>query len=411
LGTSLDLVVRTADQEAARRVEQAVFQEIDRLSSILATRDPESEISRLKPGSRPRSRALGDVLGVYEEWERRTGGALSARVEGEGALLNVDALGKAYILDRALDAARLAAPFVRGVTLNIGGDIVAWREPCEVGIVDPRSPYDNAPPLTHVSLENAAIATSGSYARGAHLIDPRTGKAIVDAPAASVIAADAVTANALATALCVMGAENGLPLVESTPGAEALIVEPNGAIRRSSGFARMETGVVRPARLSAAGWPKGYRLTMSLTLTDRTPGGQGRGLGRAFKRHYVAIWAEGAAAKVARVLAFWADQERYFGELSIFFNRSRSDMKRLTSLARATRLPGKYDVIWDGMDETGMPVSPDTYKIVVETNQEGGSYAKQSASILCGEKPAEVRLASTVNFDAIMVRYGPQEVA
>jgi thiamine biosynthesis lipoprotein len=406
LGTSMDLVVRTSEEDAAKRAEQAVLAEIERLSAILATRDPESEISRLAAGARPRSRALGDVFSAYEEWERRAGGAFSIRPGGSASPLNVDALGKAYILDRALDAVRLAAPFARGALVNIGGDIVAWREPSEVEVIDPRCPFDNAPPLTRVLLDNAAIATSGAYARGAHLMDPRSGAAIADSPSATVIAADTVTANALATTLCVLGSREGLRLVESTPGAEALVVERDGTVRRSSGFERFEIPRMVPVGL-AAGWPKGNRLSLSLTITDRTGAAGGRGLGRAFKRHYVAVWAENTASKVVRVIAFWADQEKYFGELSIFFNRSRSDLKRMASLARATRLPGRYDLLWDGTDDRGMPAPAEAYKIVVETNQEGGSYAKQSGSILCGDNPAEIRLASTVNFEAIHVRYGP----
>ncbi len=48
-----------------------------------------------------------------------------------------DALGKAYIIKRALDAARTASSHVEGVVVNIGGDIEAWGRRCEINIAPP----------------------------------------------------------------------------------------------------------------------------------------------------------------------------------------------------------------------------------------------------------------------------------
>ena len=119
-------------------------------------------------------------------------------------------------------AARKAWPSIEGLVLDIGGDIVVWGRSCEIGIADPDACYDNGRPIATIDLRNAAVATSGTYARGAHLIDSRSGQSIVTPVAATVVAADAVTANALATTLCLTSADDGLRLVEATPGAEAL---------------------------------------------------------------------------------------------------------------------------------------------------------------------------------------------
>src|SRR5204863_5363891 len=138
-----------------------------------------------------------------------------------------------------------------------------------------QAPYDNAVPLTRIVLTNAAIATSGTYARGAHLLDARTGQPLKSAASSTVVAPDAVTANALATALCVAPEDEGMRLVESTPGASALRIDANGVARRSAGFARLE----RPPqvrKIARADWPAGYQLTVSLTLTEGVPP-QGRG--------------------------------------------------------------------------------------------------------------------------------------
>src|SRR5262249_32350333 len=199
-------------------------------------------------------------------WERRRSGVFSIHPAGPHTSRNVDALGKAYIIDRAAEAARNACPSIDGLLLNIGGDIVVWGRSCEIAIADPAACYDNAEPIATIELHNAAIATSGSYARGAHLMDAQSGQTLRTAAAATVVASDAVTANALATTLCLTDPDRGLKLVESTRGAEALRVG-SGVVRRTSGFALLE----RPFQVQApvqSNWPHGYQLTVTLPLTS-----------------------------------------------------------------------------------------------------------------------------------------------
>ena len=122
IGTSLDIAIRARNESIARVAEQTVLSEIRRLAAVLNTRNPNSEISRVPGRWKARSQALGDVLYAYDFWERQTRGALSLRPEGPNGPINVDALGKAYIVDRALEAAR-QVPGIERIVLNIGGDI------------------------------------------------------------------------------------------------------------------------------------------------------------------------------------------------------------------------------------------------------------------------------------------------
>jgi thiamine biosynthesis lipoprotein ApbE len=416
MGTSLDLVVWTSNAVAAQHAEAAVLEEVRRLTSVLNTRDPSSEISRLDAADRPvQSRALAEVLSAYDDWADRTAGTVSVRPRGANTPRNVDALGKAYIIERAVMAATAAAPGIDGVLLNIGGDIVARGRPCDIAVADPNAPSENATPLTHIRLHNMAIATSGTYARGAHLLDPRTGQPAALALSGTVVAADAVTANALATTLCLLGLGEGLQLVERTLGAEALGVGRDGVVGRTSGFSRLERQ--RASNVTALpDWPPGYELTLSLALTQGTAsgggffgqGGGGRRRNSAPRRPYVAVWIETTSGKLVRVLAFWASKAKYFSELSNFWNIAGRDRNLLYSTARATREPGKYQLAWDGLDEARRPTPPGTYRIVVETNQEHGVYAKQAGTIVCGNNPASLALSATANFESVEVRYGPK---
>src|SRR5262245_51135648 len=147
IGTSLDVSVRAQNEGTARAAELAVVSEIRRLSAVLSTRDPSSEISRLFARKETRSRALEDVLSAYDFCQPRTLGALSLRPEGPHGPINVDALGKAYIVDRALEAARRVSG-VDSILLNIGGDIRLSGCGGEIDVMDPASAFDNADPLT-----------------------------------------------------------------------------------------------------------------------------------------------------------------------------------------------------------------------------------------------------------------------
>src|SRR5712671_1863487 len=79
IGTSLDLVVWTPYSRVAGLVCQTVLEEIDRLASILDTRDRNSEISLLENSNATQNSSceVTEILRAYDYWERRTGGVLS----------------------------------------------------------------------------------------------------------------------------------------------------------------------------------------------------------------------------------------------------------------------------------------------------------------------------------------------
>lgn len=388
LGTSLELIVSTPSKKDAAAVEKKVLDEIDRLAKILSTYDDRSEIRRVEQFGGPRSSELSNVLNAYADWDHRTAGAISLRPH-KNVGWNVDALGKAYILEMAKSAA--GAPLL----VNIGGDIVtsgAWP----VSIADPMRPHENAPPLAQMVVTGESVATSGISERGRHIHDPRTGLPAKGAISATVIARDCVTANALSTALCVMDAEQGLRLVESS-NAHALIVTEDGTVRRTTGFAHYER-VPKFKKVMASGWPAGYQVSISLTL--KSPN-----MIRA-RRPYVAIWAEDAKGKLIRNIDVWASRPRWFPELEEWW-KINGRSSNVSSITRPTRDPGKYRLVWNGLDDNGQPVPPGTYQIFVETNRQHGNYYKRNGSILCGPKPSSASLSETPEFGTVTIEYGP----
>ena len=415
MGTSLDLTVFADSESQARSAEVATLDEIERLDSILSTYKAGTEISRLNASTMATacSPDLFALLVLYQRWSKATGGALSATpnhregvvldratrtvTRAANATINLDALGKAYVLDRAA-AAALAQSGVSHLMLNIGGDIVFTRGPNEwiAGIANPTRPHDNAVPLTRLALNRGAVAASGSYARGAHIIDARSGTPALTGQSATAIAPDAVTANALATALCILAPKDGVALVDATPAAEALIPTPTAQCR-SAHFTALERPVLRAAQ-TASKWTAGYEVSISVTL--KSPDG-----GRGFRRPYVAIWAENANGHTVKTIALWVSKPRWIRDLDHWYHSNQDT--NWNAVARATRAPGKYRVVWDGLDDNGKAVPIGTYKIFVESNREHGNYALESATLECGSKKSSAATRDNSEFEAALIEFGP----
>jgi thiamine biosynthesis lipoprotein len=154
---------------------------------------------------------------------------------------------KGWAAQRALAA--LVAPGIFGAIVNAAGDIASFggREGANsfrFGIVDPLSPGD----LACIVEMTGALATSGTYERGEHLIDPRSGESSVRVASASVTGPDLGLADALATALAVAGDE-GLARVETLDGYEALTISFGGAQHWTEHFplASSSDGLPKPA--------------------------------------------------------------------------------------------------------------------------------------------------------------------
>jgi hypothetical protein len=121
----------------------------------------------------------------------------------------------------------------------------------------------------------------------------------------------------------------------------------------------------------------------------------------------VAAWVEDASGKLVRVLAIWAGKSKYYSDLSTLWSRLQGNFNQFRSVTRATRSAGKYELVWDGLDNERKPAPLGEYRITIETNQENGTYAKQAGTITLGSSPTSITLPATTNFDAVLVQYGP----
>jgi len=164
--------------------------------------------------------------------------------------IDLGGIAKGFALDRA--RAALAAAGVDRARLDLGGDLAfvgagpngAWQ----AAVRDPDAP-DRALGVLAVDAD-ASLSTSGNYTRDfthegwrapSHIYDPRTGRPVTRDLAVTVWAPDATTADALSTALVVLGPEHAQTLLAREPTAGALFAE-----RRDGEATRQITFVGRP---------------------------------------------------------------------------------------------------------------------------------------------------------------------
>jgi len=182
---------------------------------------------------------------VLAESRRNSGWQVFTR-SGEGAWwlsrtakVNIGGIGKGYAVDRAI--AVLAVHGVRKGLVNAGGDLRTIGSPWTAGIQHPRQPDLLVGKL---AVNDMAVATSGDYEqyfihnglRYHHILDPHTGQPARGLQSVTVIAPTCIQADALSTAIFVLGKDAGLAFVESLPDVEALLIAESGEKHFSSGF-------------------------------------------------------------------------------------------------------------------------------------------------------------------------------
>jgi thiamine biosynthesis lipoprotein len=230
MGTIVTIDVWTtggrADASLSRQLTEARTL-LQRADEVFSTWKPDSPVSRLRRGEITSAQApaeVGEVLGLCAIARELSGGWFDPWAMPGG----VDPTGyvKGWAAQRALSVFRGSG--IRGAIVNAAGDIASTGslghdQPFRIGIPDPFSPRR----LAEVVHLTGAIATSGTYERGNHLIDPHSGRPLARSASASVTGPDLGLADALATALAVAGSP-GLDMIEAVEGYEALVIALDG---------------------------------------------------------------------------------------------------------------------------------------------------------------------------------------
>ncbi|MDD5706155.1 MAG: FAD:protein FMN transferase [Kiritimatiellae bacterium] len=195
------------------------------------------------PAGPPDAAAVAEVrerIGWTNVWLEPLGtgtfssGVRRAHVRLAGARLDLGGIAKGYAVDLAHERLRQAgcADFLIDLAGNMRahGRPASRRRDWRVGV---RNPFETTANVGVLTLRDGeALATSGNYERFvtiggrryAHIMDPRTGQPATGLVSVTVLAGSAMEADALSTALFVLGPEEGRALLAQHPGCEALFI-------------------------------------------------------------------------------------------------------------------------------------------------------------------------------------------
>jgi len=237
------------DDEALRawfeRCARGCFDELHEMDRVFSPYRADSEISRLHEGTLTDAAAdplVSEVRLACARAEAATEGRFSANWRG---WFDPTGYVKGWAVERAHEHwlhPLLEAPGVLAVGVNAGGDMQLstaedadwdWR----VGVADP---VGRGGLIATVTIRNGAVATSGLAERGAHILDPRTGRATTEALSATVIADGLTEADVWATSALVAGGEE-FGWVERIPHTSGLLVTGDGRVRRWAGGIEVAT--------------------------------------------------------------------------------------------------------------------------------------------------------------------------
>ena len=184
------------------------------------------EIKRLEKLFRPAQLSSYDtiaVLKIAEEVRRASHGAFNVR--WRGAAIDLGGIGKGYAVESARQL--LLKKGARSAIIDMHSSIAVIGDNWKVGIQDPR---EKGKIMGVIPLNDGdALSTSGQYEQPRHIIDPRTGKPADQCLGVTVVAKDAGLADALSTAVFVLGPVAGMELVEKF-NVRAIIIDKNGTI-------------------------------------------------------------------------------------------------------------------------------------------------------------------------------------
>ena len=232
---SFDVRLGAAGRSAALVALAKACARLERADAVFSTWRPMSPMSLLRRNEISLDQAPAEIVTVLELCSVArdlSGGwfdpwAMAGGVDPTG-------LVKGWAAGRAL--AELRAAGVSAAMVSAGGDLAtlggpepgsAWR----IGVRDPWA----VDKVACVLESPGAVATSGCYERGNHVVDPHTGLAGTRCVSATVAGPELWLADALATGLLASG-EAGLAHIEAAEGYEGYVISPNGAVSMTAAF-------------------------------------------------------------------------------------------------------------------------------------------------------------------------------
>ena len=291
MGTVIEITLIADDEETANKASLQAFQEIKRIETLMSPWVDSSDVTRINRSSGKEwvkvSPETFEVIQKAQEISELSEGGFDITVgpltelwrkarekkipppvedvkeklglvnfkniemnqEGKvflkkkGMAIDLGGIAKGYAVDRAFEL--LKSPGYKNLIVNAGGDLRVGgtknKQPWSIGIQNPR---ESKKILARISVSDTAIATSGDYEkyfiyqgnRYHHIFNPKDGFPTEGSQSVTIIAKDCITADGLATAVFVLGAERGYSLCQKLEGVDCIIVDKEGKTIFSPGL-------------------------------------------------------------------------------------------------------------------------------------------------------------------------------
>ena len=195
----------------------------------------------------PEKEEINNLLNLvnYKKISINTGES-KAKLEFKGQIADLGGIAKGYAGDEAIKIYRDNG--VKSAFISLGGNVVALGgkpdgSPWKIGVRDPRGPEGSY--LGIISVKDKAVVSSGDYERYFerdnkryhHILDPKTGyPANSGLIGTTIISELSIDADALSTSVFVLGLEEGLKLIESLDGVEAILITEDKKVYTSKGL-------------------------------------------------------------------------------------------------------------------------------------------------------------------------------
>lgn len=204
------------------------FTEVDKIFSTFKADSEMSQINRGEIKPEDASTEMKEVLKLSEQTRQETGGYFDIHRDGQ-----LDPLGlvKGWAVQRA--AEKLRKMGYNRFFIDAGGDIQTAGKNWIVGI---RNPFNRKENVQIMKLWGEGIATSGTYIRGQHVVNPKKpGGKITDIVSLSVIGPNVYEADRMATAAFAMG-KKGIEFISRQPQLSGYMIDINGVATMTPGW-------------------------------------------------------------------------------------------------------------------------------------------------------------------------------
>jgi thiamine biosynthesis lipoprotein len=230
MGMPITLDIPDTDDEI---IFNKAFDKFRKIDSRFSPYKDDSELSRFLRGEIAQEKLSAEfkkIMAACIEAEKETDGYFSAYFSGK---FNPTGYVKGYAIAEAGKV--IEKNGFKTYCISAGGDVVARSVSDKIWNIGIQDPDNKLKIIGNISDRNFAVATSGHYERGKHIINPKTGEFADELVSVSVVGPDIIKADILATAIFA-GGKSGLDLADEIKDYETLVIDNSDGFSVSSGM-------------------------------------------------------------------------------------------------------------------------------------------------------------------------------